>query len=270
MWSDDYYHQQLDDIYARMKREDEYEAKQRKLEEVRSTLPVLSEPQIGETDPGEGSFDLLTTIMTGYGSSPGRPANVKPLHPLRTPTKKTASARNHHTASPLGLKSSNRPLFSRPPGRTKLPRLSRNSLLPGGSSISEALRRAAQDVDLPLSSVPEEPEEDREGMTAEETEMANFDFERWVSPTYRLRLDEAMIFRDLFNDSEVARARRLIFWLAPDWPLVGNGAGNPRVSMAIPVPVPSETRGYTGTGLAGTGTWTDGCGSVRVRVNMYG
>lgn len=75
MWSDDYYHQQLDDIYARIKREDEYEAKQRMLDEVRSGLPILSEPQLGKgrrwgpADDANEDADRLRSIPGKAGHS---------------------------------------------------------------------------------------------------------------------------------------------------------------------------------------------------------
>ncbi len=53
-------------------------------------------------------------------------------------------------------------------------------------------------------------------MRAEEYQMQDLDFTRWIPATYTWRLDEALQFRDIMNNSELARRKRMVFYLAPD------------------------------------------------------
>ncbi|TFK84166.1 hypothetical protein K466DRAFT_602244 [Polyporus arcularius HHB13444] len=207
MWSDDVMDNQLDDIYKRLKREADYEAKDALEAEWRKDLPILQDPQVGAT-------------------SPGRPSAIKPMQPFRTPSRKTSSNRYHGTPSPLSNKRGHaRPMFSRPPGPPKATRLSRNSLLAGTESVRNALRQAARNARLadvefedhvPANTPAPAPMALDGPLRAEEFEMAELNFARWIPATYMWRLDEAALFRDILNNSGVARTRRMIFWLAPD------------------------------------------------------
>lgn len=226
MWADDVADSQLDDIYARLQKEKEYESKFAEDQDLRSDLPVLREPNsayytcVWEQVCSRRLFAVPV-------ASPGRPSAITPLQPHRTPSsKKVSSNRYHGTPSPLHRKSVNRiPIFSRAPGPPKAPRLSRNSLLAGTQAVRNAIRHAATHAKMPDWEF-EDPSESSTTAPApmsldgplrmEEYEMQDLDFTRWVPATYQWRLDETWQFRDIFNHSELSKTRGIIFWIAPD------------------------------------------------------
>lgn len=173
-------------------------------------------------------------MIAAYCSPGGRPPNVQPMQPFRTPTRPRihshsgSTPNSHKIVSPLrySVKRYHVPVFSRPPGPSKAIRLSRNSLFPNTAAVQHAAASMSQQPGkyLPATQpdMHQEPDVQNalsrvDGLTAEEERMEDsLDFTRWNDPLYRLRQDEMCLYMDILNHSTLARRRGMIFKQSPD------------------------------------------------------
>ncbi|RDX45266.1 hypothetical protein OH76DRAFT_1486437 [Lentinus brumalis] len=208
MATDERQDKELDGIYRRIEQQEEAEKQAARSAAMRATLNIPA------------SHHKSTT--------PGRPKNIVPMQPHRTPTHKHAH-RNAKLALLQGSPGSPTPnesgriqplRFSRVPGRPKTKRLAANSLMPDDPEVRRAARMLAQrQHDARTNDNETASEQSSNPFMPEECTMAALDFERWADPEYELRLDEVWHFVDLLNQSALAVSTGLMLWTSPAQPL---------------------------------------------------
>ncbi|KAI0705560.1 hypothetical protein C8Q76DRAFT_819788 [Earliella scabrosa] len=191
MCADNFYDKQVNDIYQHLEEEEARAAKEAEERAHRRDW-------IGE----EGDFAV----------SPGRPSNVRPMLPHRTP-RKTRMAATPDATTPTKSRPAQKPvIFSRKRGRKGQERLASNSLLPNSQAVRDAMREARGSA---LQGVPTGSSDER-AWEREEASIRAMDFSRWESDSYTLRKEEYALYVDVINHSTLARETGLIMWFAPD------------------------------------------------------